>query len=50
MTCKVCGLEVNTSDSSIPPKWFGKYIGKKMIDVICHICIKSEKGKKLWTI
>lgn len=48
MQCKICGLEVNTDDHSVPPKWFGKYFGKKLIDVICHICIKTDKGKELW--
>ena len=48
MTCKHCAVEIDTSKNEIPPKWFGKYVSGKLIDVICAVCLKSEKGRQLW--
>jgi len=48
MKCYICKKEVNVKDNTVPPKWFGKWSGDKLIDVICSECIKDDKNLVKW--
>lgn len=50
MKCCVCDKEVDEKKHEIPPKWYGKYISCKLLEVICGECIKKPEGRKRWEL
>jgi hypothetical protein len=48
MNCIICREKINIVDNVIPPKWFGKYFGDKLVEVICKDCIIKDENKERW--
>lgn len=48
MNCIICKKKINIDESTIPPKWYGKYTSGKLIEVICDDCIKKPENEKKW--
>lgn len=49
MKCCKCGKEIDIEVSVIPPRWFGKYTGSELKEVICSDCLKNIPEGKSWT-
>jgi hypothetical protein len=48
MKCCECQKSVDVEKNIIPPEWYGKYIGGKLIRVICAECIAKPENSKDW--
>jgi len=46
--CCICKKELDISKSPVPPLWYAKYSGSKVIQVICSDCIKNPESKKVY--
>lgn len=50
MTCKCCGLEFDHTKNDIPPKWYGKYRGGVLLELICAACLATPRGRDIWDV
>ena len=48
MRCCVCEKDVDEKTDEIPPKWYGKYLSGKLMEVICGECIAKPENKSKW--
>ena len=48
MNCCCCDNKVDITDRTVPPKWFGRYYGEELLQVICITCIKVPENKEKW--
>ena len=51
MKCEICKKEVSLTPEIIKgePQWFGRYIGQKLVQIICNVCIKNVESKKKYS-
>ena len=48
MQCCECAKIIDMTQKEIPPKWFAKYEGWKLIKLICADCIKVPEKLVKW--
>jgi len=46
--CCICGKELDININQVPPTWYAKYNGIKIVQVICSDCIKKPESKKVY--
>jgi len=44
MRCCNCENEIDVEKNDVPSKWYGTYIGVKIVKVICDKCIRTVQG------
>jgi hypothetical protein len=49
MKCCTCDAELKNAGYRLPPDWYGKYSGDRLIRLICIKCIKDPAKKAVFT-
>ena len=48
MKCCACDKELSVECQEVPPTWFGKFKGDKMVKGIHAECVKKPENKSWW--